>query len=37
LFGCGLGEGVDFDVGVVVADSVAGQGGQVAEQGAEAT
>ena len=35
LFGGGVGELVDFDVGVVVADSVAGEGGQVVEQVAE--
>ena len=32
LLGGGVGEFVDFDVGVVVADSVAGEGGQVVEQ-----
>ena len=31
LSGGGIGEFVDFDVGVVVADSVAGEGGQVGE------
>ena len=36
LLGGGVGELVDFDVGVVVADSVAGEGGQVVEQAAEA-
>ena len=36
LLGGGFGEFVDFDVGVVVADAVAGQGGQVFEQPAEA-
>ncbi len=35
LLGGGVGELVDFDVGVVVADSVAGEGGQVVEQVAE--
>jgi hypothetical protein len=35
-FGGGLGEFVDLDVGVVVADRVAGKGGQVLEQAAEA-
>jgi hypothetical protein len=32
LFGGCVGEFVDFDVGVVVGDSVAGEGGQVVEQ-----
>jgi hypothetical protein len=36
LIGCGLGECVDLDVGVLVADSVAGQGAQVVEQSLEA-
>src|ERR1700738_4168287 len=34
-WGGGVRELVDFDVGVVVADSVAGEGGQVVEQVAE--
>ncbi len=37
LGGGGLGEFVDFDVGLVVADPVAGEGGQVIEQVAEAS
>ncbi|BBX95240.1 hypothetical protein MLAC_24830 [Mycobacterium lacus] len=36
LVGGGVGELVDFDVGVVVADPVAGEGAQVCEQVAEA-
>ncbi len=36
LGGGGVGEFVDFDVGVVVADPVSGEGGQVSEQITEA-
>ena len=36
LGGGGVGEFVDFDVGVVIADSVAGEGPQVSEQITEA-